>query len=762
MESIFLSIAILLLTSAFLPDLSFSGPVNSVFIYPNFTASNLHFVDSSGTFLVSRNGTFAAAIYNPEGQRTRFYLCVLHTASNTIIWSANRDSPISNTGVLNLTVNGLSVVRDDGTQKWSTPPLKSLVTALQLLETGNLVLLDQSNNPLWQSFDYPTDTLVTGQRFPVGASLSSPASDDDLSTAYYRFIITDTDGLLQWNGLTYWKLSMDPNAYTNSNSAAAYMMMNNTGLYLFSSDGQVVVVQVGLSQADFQIAKLDYGGYFIVQSYSSTSTGWRKELVAPEFCQIPFACNRNGLCTENSELSTGRCSCPPGFRSDSHNQPCLPAESYLTLPSACNSTDNGNTIQSNSSTVLYKMLGVGIDYFANNFVKPAAYGLNLTACQDLCTKSCSCLGLFYDNSSYSCYLINDLLGSLMSNTEGDTDRLGYIKTLVGSLSTNPDEKTLFDSQRQELPLVALVLLPATGFFLLVTLLVLCFLWWRRRSLTKTSLMKIGSLDSLSSEEELEAFSIPGLPVRFSYEEIEAATNNFSEHIGAGGFGAVYKGTLPDGTLVAVKKINNLSVQGKKEFCTEIAIIGNIHHVNLVRLRGFCAQGRQRLLVYEYMNRGSLDRILFGNGPVLEWHERADIALGTARGLAYLHSGCDHKIIHCDVKPGNILLHDQFQVKISDFGLSKLLTSDQSSLFTTMRGTRGYLAPEWLTGTAISDKTDVYSYGMVLLEIVRGRRNCLLRTRSSSSIENDNVSGSVIFIIICNWVGLFSIICTGDA
>ncbi|KAE8669449.1 G-type lectin S-receptor-like serine/threonine-protein kinase [Hibiscus syriacus] len=130
-----------------------------------------------------------------------------------------------------------------------------------------------------------------------------------------------------------------------------------------------------------------------------------------------------------------------------------------------------------------------------------------------------------------------------------------------------------------------------------------------------------------------------------------------------------------------------------------------------------------------MNRGSLDRSLFSNGPALAWQERFDIALGTARGLAYLHGGCEHKIIHCDVNRKNILLHDHFQAKISDFGLSKLLTPEQSSLFTTMRGTRGYLAPEWLTNSAISEKTDVYSFGMVLLELVSGRKNCSLRSNS---------------------------------
>ncbi|XP_065634240.1 G-type lectin S-receptor-like serine/threonine-protein kinase At5g35370 [Quercus suber] len=239
-------------------------------------------------------------------------------------------------------------------------------------------------------------------------------------------------------------------------------------------------------------------------------------------------------------------------------------------------------------------------------------------------------------------------------------------------------------------------------------------------------------------------SIPGLPRRFAYEELVAATENFKTLIGRGGFGTVYRGTLSDKTVVAVKKITSLGIQGKKEFCTEISIIGNIHHVNLVRLKGFCAQGRQRFLVLEYMNRGSLGSTLFGNGPVLEWQERLEIAIGTARGLAYLHSGCEHRIIHCDVKPENILLNDNLQVKISDFGLSKLLNPEQSFLFTTMRGTRGYLAPEWIMSSTISDKADVYSYGLVLLEIVRARKNCSIQTWSHStktSSSEGNASSS---------------------
>ncbi|KAA8546376.1 hypothetical protein F0562_002885 [Nyssa sinensis] len=525
---------------------------------------------------------------------------------------------------------------------------------------------------------------------------------------------------------------MDTKAYTISNYAVEYLVINRTGLYLLGHNGSVVVIQVNLSPSDFRIAKLDDTGQFTVNSFSGTD--WQQEFVGPvDECWIPYICGRIGLCTNSAASTTPVCSCPSNFHVTSQNtSDCVPSDVSYSLPVACNSTNNSSNL--NSSLVSYWRLDYGMDYFANDFVSPVKYGVNLSICQELCSDDCSCLGIFYENSSGSCYVLESVLGSIVLSSS-DNGRIGFIKTVVGSSPSIFGGSNNFHNQTVELPIVALVLLPFTGFVLLV---MLGFFWWRRSRLSNTGQSESGHPTSLSSGD-LDAFSIPGLPIRFDHEELEAATDNFKIQIGSGGFGAVYKGTLPDKTLVAVKKITNLGVQGKKDFCTEIATVGNIHHVNLVKLRGFCAQGRQRMLVFEYMNRGSLDRTLFGNGPVLEWQERLDIALGTARGLAYLHSGCGQKIIHCDVKPENILLHDHFQAKISDFGLSKLLSPEQSSLFTTMRGTRGYLAPEWLTSSAISDKTDVYSFGMVLLEIVSGRKNCSLRTQSHS-IDDDSSGG----------------------
>ncbi|MBA0703113.1 hypothetical protein Goari_022784 [Gossypium aridum] len=546
-------------------------------------------------------------------------------------------------------------------------------------------------------------------------------------------MVSASDALLQWHGQTYWILSMDTKAYVNSNYVVEYMEMNKTGLSLFGHNGSVVVIQLNLAPATFRLAKLDVLGHFTVNSFSGGK--WVQEFVGPiDDCQIPASCGKLGLCTGDSTSKAPTCSCPSDFHPASQNiGGCLPSGSSYSLPTACDSTNNVN--ESNSSTVSYLRLGSGIDYFSLLFSQPVRYGVRFPVCQDLCSEDCACLGMFYENSSGSCYVLENDLGSVILSSTVENDFLGYVKVLVGPISTDSGGDNGFSNEKNEFPIAAIVLLPSIGFFLLAALV---FFWWKRRLRSKGGEIKLGHLNSGSSED-MDAFYIPGLPQKFDYEELEAATDNFKTQIGSGGFGSVYRGTLPDKTVVAVKKISNPGIQGKKEFCTEIAVIGNIHHVNLVKLRGFCAQGRQRFLVYEYMNRGSLDRTLFGSGPVLEWQERFDIALGTARGLAYLHRGCEHKIIHCDVKPENILLHDHFQAKISDFGLSKLLTPEQSSLFTTMRGTRGYLAPEWLTNSAISEKTDVYSFGMVLLELVSGRKNCSLKSQSHS-IEDTNSGG----------------------
>ncbi|KAI7750161.1 hypothetical protein M8C21_003120 [Ambrosia artemisiifolia] len=221
----------------------------------------------------------------------------------------------------------------------------------------------------------------------------------------------------------------------------------------------------------------------------------------------------------------------------------------------------------------------------------------------------------------------------------------------------------------------------------------------------------------------------GAPVQFSYKDLQRATKGFKEKLGAGGFGVVYKGVLANRTTVAVKQLEGIE-QGEKQFRMEVATISSTHHLNLVRLIGFCSESRHRLLVYEFMKNSSLDTFLFApeeqlqSVKMLNWESRFNIALGTARGITYLHEECRDCIVHCDIKPENILLDENHNAKVSDFGLAKLVNpkDHRYRTLTSVRGTRGYLAPEWLANLPITSKSDVYSYGMVLLEIVCGRRN----------------------------------------
>ncbi|XP_028091857.1 G-type lectin S-receptor-like serine/threonine-protein kinase SD2-5 [Camellia sinensis] len=213
-----------------------------------------------------------------------------------------------------------------------------------------------------------------------------------------------------------------------------------------------------------------------------------------------------------------------------------------------------------------------------------------------------------------------------------------------------------------------------------------------------------------------------MPTRFSYKDLRAMTCNFNNQLGKGGFGSVFQRKLSDGAKIAVKRLNGFD-HIKKSFLAEVETIGNIHHVNLVRLMGFCAEKSYRILVYEYMSNGSLDTWIFHRHQdcTLGWQSRKKIITNIAKGLTYLHEECRQKIFHLDIKPQNILLDGQFNAKISDFGLSKLIDKDQSQVVTMMKGIPDYLAPEWVN-SIITEKVDVYGFAVVVLEMLCGRKN----------------------------------------
>lgn len=211
---------------------------------------------------------------------------------------------------------------------------------------------------------------------------------------------------------------------------------------------------------------------------------------------------------------------------------------------------------------------------------------------------------------------------------------------------------------------------------------------------------------------------------FTYEELHKITNGFSAQnlLGEGGFGSVYKGCLAEGRLVAIKKLKDGSGQGEREFQAEVEIISRVHHRHLVSLVGYCISGDQRLLVYDFVPNDTLDYHLHGRGvPVLEWSARVKISAGSARGIAYLHEDCHPRIIHRDIKSSNILVDNNFEAQVADFGLARLAMDFATHVTTRVMGTFGYMAPEYASSGKLTEKSDVFSFGVVLLELITGRK-----------------------------------------
>ncbi|XP_078175335.1 LEAF RUST 10 DISEASE-RESISTANCE LOCUS RECEPTOR-LIKE PROTEIN KINASE-like 2.5 [Carex rostrata] len=251
----------------------------------------------------------------------------------------------------------------------------------------------------------------------------------------------------------------------------------------------------------------------------------------------------------------------------------------------------------------------------------------------------------------------------------------------------------------------------------------CILWSKDRSQ--------GNIEMLL--EKYGSFA----PKRYQYAEVKKITCSFQDTLGKGGFGTVYRGRLQDGRLVAVKILHNSS-SDREELLNEVLSIGRTSHVNVVCLLGFCFEGSKHALIYEYMPNGSLDNYIYSENPkaVLGWEKLYEIAIGIARGLEYLHRGCNARIVHFDIKPQNILLDEDFNPKIADFGLAKLCPPKESILpMAGRRGTVGYVAPEVFSRSfgVVSMKSDVYSYGMMVLEMVGGRRNAKPSAENSSQV-----------------------------
>lgn len=401
---------------------------------------------------------------------------------------------------------------------------------------------------------------------------------------------------------------------------------------------------------------------------------------APEtVCDFDSYCGPYSLCT-----MSGSCKCPAGF-----DAPLM--EGWTAVGCSRKVHLNGECTGAQPEEVFYPIDGIH-RYPRDALVLETA---NMNQCESSCLRNSTCTAFAYNKS---CLLwFGELWNTVLLDSGSNSDRL-YIRIATEQQQACSRAASLFSFQKK------VFFLSVIGALALIAIC-LIFSWRCRRKLSETR--RVNGYGSL---------------MMYSFAQIKDSTKGFSEKLGEGGFGCVFRAMLPGCTVVAVKKLKGLR-QEEKQFRAEVQTIGMIQHINIVRLLGFCAEDSRRFLVYEYMANGSLSNYLFSKGSSkLSWELRYSIALGIARGLAYLHEGCKDCILHCDIKPDNVLLDAEFCPKIADFGMAKLLGRDFSRALTTMRGTIGYLAPEWISGVPITHKADVYSYGMVLLEIISGRRN----------------------------------------
>ncbi|XP_047327474.1 G-type lectin S-receptor-like serine/threonine-protein kinase SD2-5 [Impatiens glandulifera] len=684
-----------------LPQTCLAGVRNIGRVNPGFIATQMSSIADNGLFLFSNSSNFAFGFSNQKNNPTMFQLVVLYMGSNiqTVVWSANRDSLVGNSDEFNFDQNGIARLQIGNTTVWSTDTSGKGVVVMELWDSGNLVLLGTDNVVVWQSFNNPTDSLLQNQNFSDGMRLVSNPSSTNLT---YYLELKSGDMMLYAGFKTpqpYWSLSKDSRKTINTAGGEQFDLASiDAGSWNFYNQNsrdliwQLPIIKNGGDLNGTWVAVLGNDGSI---SFSNLRAGVSDTKIPLDSCGLPESCDAYLVCSDGN-----MCRCPQSLSQWNCDR--------STMDSSCQKSDsdinNVNLVEVKDAT----------DYFSLGFISPVLK-TSLDGCKSSCLANCSCAALFFQNSSGNCFQL-DIVGSLRKKTGSNGGFVSFVKVRGQGGGTGNGNGNGNGNGSKHFPYVVIIV--AATVFVILGLVYIGY----RRFWKKT---KFPESPKECSDEDNFLGSLSGMPIRFSYTELQTATDNFSIKLGQGGFGSVYKGVLPDGTRIAVKKLEGLG-QGKKEFRAEVSIIGSIHHLHLVKLKGFCAEGSHKLLAYEFMANGSLDKWIFKKNKednfLLDWDTRFNIALRTAKGLAYLHEDCDVKIVHCDIKPENVLLDENYNAKVSDFGLAKLMSREQSHVFTTLRGTRGYLAPEWITNYAISEKSDVYSYGMVLLEIIGGRKN----------------------------------------
>ncbi|XP_017980559.1 PREDICTED: G-type lectin S-receptor-like serine/threonine-protein kinase At4g27290 [Theobroma cacao] len=649
---------------------------------------------SDGETLVSSGQSFELGFFSPGNSKNRYLGIWYKQTPETVSWVANRNNPITGShGFLTVTKAGLVLSNQTKSVVWSSNTTKVAESPIaQLLDSGNFVVKDNamassdsSESYLWQSFDYPSNAWLPGMRIndDFNKGLTSWKSLDDPSLGDYTCRIENPElpqlvvgmGSVRmfrtgyWNGLRFSGLLPFSDPYF-------------TLKLVFNNDELEYMYQPEAHSVDRMIS-LDNSGLLHYYVFNNVTREWAIIYTEPnDVCDSYGRCGANSICTVQKEPI---CECFRGFT------PTKPAEwELLNWSSGCR-----------RRMPLICQNGYGFLKFSRvKSPDSLEFWLNKTMstkdCEKECLKNCSCTA--YANSNitgkgHGCLMWFGNLVDIQGFTEENRGQDIYIRLHASEIGN--------DSHARKRLSVIIVVSVIAG-ILIVCLVLWCIIRKKRKN-------------KRGMECKKEDIEVPF----FDLETLTAATDGFSPEklVGAGGFGSVYK--------IAVKRLSKNSKQGLEEFKNEVVLIAKLQHRNLVRLLGYCIQGEERILVYEFMPNNSLDYFIFDpkRSALLPCTKRFDIIMGIARGLLYLHQDSRLQIIHRDLKTSNVLLDHNLNAVISDFGLARTFGGDEVQVKTNrVAGTYGYMSPEYAVDGEFSVKSDVFSFGVLMLEILSGKKN----------------------------------------
>ncbi|XP_057449779.1 G-type lectin S-receptor-like serine/threonine-protein kinase LECRK3 [Lotus japonicus] len=628
-------------------------------VFANVDLFSTLYTNNSDAWL-SSSGEFAFGFRQLNGTSTSlFTLAVWYDKipDKTIVWSAekedNNPAEAPAGSHVELSSQGLTLRSPLGESLWTTGQEYGDVSSGAMLDNGNFVLVNTSSTIVWESFKFPTDTLLPNQSLELDGKLTSRFTESNYTKGRFQLYFQEKEGhdVLMLSPLA-WPSEYRYNSYLNIDTPAG------------STSSRLV---------------FDQSGNIYVETTNRDEWG-------------SGSCGYNSICSIQNQRPT--CNCPDGYSFvDPSNEfgGCQPNSAQLLC-----GADMEGTTQARPEELYELLISREINFPLGDYerIQPCSQ----QDCQRSCLHDCMCSAAVFGYPT--CWkkrlpLINGRV------EKGPT--LVFIKTRVSPLTAF----TKNEDQAKPILWGSLIGSLVVNSILLATVILLILLKPKR-------ILQVAPASLL--ETNLHSFT---------YQVLQHATQNFSEELGRGACGIVYKGQLEahSSNVVAVKRLDRLGQEQEKEFKAELSAIAKTCHKNLVQLIGFCDEGIHRLLVYEYMSNGTLADFIFGQTKPI-WSDRIRLALGIASGLVYLHEECENPIIHCDIKPQNILIGKDSTAKISDFGLAKLLLSDQSRTNTMIRGTKGYVAPEWFKNVPVTVKVDVHSFGVMLLEIICCRRSVI--------------------------------------